>query len=130
MNRTLLKKIGLVLSVFVLTLALAACGGKTDGEGMENEEPEEPATVTYEQYTELREMEWYSMSKEEVEEFLGVEGVLDEEATAMWDEGYEVVNYPGPDEESRLHVLYKPDGEGGLVLSSMQGLGQLELKQE
>jgi len=126
MNRALLKKIGLILSVLVMAFAMTACGQKTDGDGMENEEPEEPVAITLEQFQELREMEWPSMTKEEVEEHFGVEGVLNEEATAMWDEGYEVVDYLGPDEDSYVRILYKPDSEGNLKVSSMQGLGALE----
>ena len=46
-----------------------------------------------------------------MEEFPGVEGVVDKEQTADWSEGYTIVDFPEPDEESYLHVLFKKNDD-------------------
>ena len=59
-----------------------------------------------------------------MEEFPGVEGVVDKEQTADWGEGYTIVDFPEPDEESYLHVLFK-EYDTGWGASSMSPVGAL-----
>ena len=66
------------------------------------------------------------MSPEEMEQFLGVKYVEDEESTKDWGDGYLVVDFPGPDDDSRLHVLFKDEeGDGNMTATSMSPTGQL-----
>ena len=60
-----------------------------------------------------------------MEEFLGVKYVVNEESTEDWGEGYLVVDFPGPDEESSLRVLFKADDTGKFTPSSLSANGQL-----
>ena len=60
-----------------------------------------------------------------MEEFLGVKYVVNEESTEDWGEGYLVVDFPGPDEESSLRVLFKADDAGKFTPSSLSANGQL-----
>lgn len=117
------KKVMTVLMSLVMCFSVAACGGGEDKEKDDGIDPK--ATVTKEQYDKLRETKWYELTPEEMEQFLGVKYVEDEESTESWGEGYLVVDFPGPDENSRLHVLFKADENGKYTPSSMSPTGKL-----
>lgn len=122
MKRDMLRKIAIVTVIFFIAVSLAACGGGGSGEG-ESSGIDPEATLSVERYEELLAEEWYSMSYEEIQEFMGVAGVVDEEGTADWGEGYLVVDFPGPNEDSYVHGLFKEDEEGILKVSSLSGTG-------
>lgn len=107
-----MKKITLVLLVLIMAFSFAGCGG-------------DPGYVTPDLYQQLCEEDWANMGQDEMEEFLGVEGVLDEDSTESWGEGYAVVNFPGEDDASYLHVLFSQNDDGSWRCSSMQPLGNL-----
>ena len=66
------------------------------------------------------------MTPEEMEKYLGVKYVEDEESTKDWGDGYLVVDFPGPDENSYIHVLFKDaDGSGKYTPASISPTGQL-----
>lgn len=115
------KKLLVVGMVAVVAMTFTACGGNSEGGG----EIADDAVVTPDMYAELEAAEWGEMTFEEMEEFLGVKGVIDEEGTASWGEGYLVADFPGPDEESSVHVLYKDDGSGEITACSLSPTGQL-----
>ncbi len=77
------KKLLMIVMAMVLCFALAACGGGGDKEKDDGIDPN--ATVTKEQYDELSDSKWYEMSPEEMEQFLGVKYVEDEESTKDWE---------------------------------------------
>lgn len=110
MNSKFLKRAIMIVAVLVLMLGLASCGGDK--------------YVTVDKYNELSAADWSHMSQEDMEKFLGVKGVVDEEDTANWGEGYAVVDFPGPDEDSYLHVLFK-EYDTGWGASSMSPVGAL-----
>lgn len=117
-----MKKILVVLMAMALCFAMAACGS----DGGDVEKSDEPAYVTAEKYQELRDAGWADMTPEEMTDFLGVDYVLDEESTKEWGEDeYLVVDYPGPDDESYVHVLFKKNGDGNFNASSISPNGQL-----
>lgn len=132
-----MKKILMVILAVVLCFSLVACGGddkaKDGGSDADKEVTEEKeddgidpnATVTKEKYDELQNGKWYDLTPEDMEKFLGVKYVVDDESTEVWGEGYLVVNFPGPDEDSYVHVLFKEDKDGTLYPSSLSAIGQL-----
>ncbi len=82
--------------------------------------------VSKEQYQQLSEDNWSEMTPEEMEQYLGVKYVENKESTEDWGEGYLVVDFPGPDEDSCLRVLFKDkEGNGKMTPSSMSPSGQL-----
>lgn len=113
-----MKKLLIVLMAMIMAFAMASCGGG-GGEESGND------YVTPEMYAELSESDWMSMGQEEMEEFLGVAGTVDEESTETWGEGYVVVDFPGVDSDSYLHVLFSQNDDGSWKCSSMQPLGEL-----
>ena len=118
------KKLLMIVMAMVLCFALAACGGGGDKEKVDGIDPN--ATVTKEQYDKLSDSKWYEMSPEEMEQFLGVKYVEDEESTKDWGDGYLVVDFPGPDDDSRVHVLFKDkEGDGNMTATSLSPTGQL-----
>ena len=126
------RKFLLFIIAMLLCLSLAACGdGDKKNEDESNvksevtEKEEENAVLTKEKYDELRNTEWRDFTPEEMEEFLGVKYVVNEESTEDWGEGYLVVDFPGPDEESSLRVLFKADDTGKFTPSSLSANGQL-----
>ena len=126
------RKFLLFIIAMLLCLSLAACGDgdkKNQDESNANsavtEKEEENAVLTTEKYDELRNTEWQDFTPEEMEEFLGVKYVVNEESTEDWGEGYLVVDFPGPDEESSLRVLFKADDTGKFTSSSLSANGQL-----
>ena len=107
------KKLLMIVMAMVLCFALAACGGGGDKEKDDGIDPN--ATVTKEQYDELSDSKWYEMSPEEMEQ-----------STKDWGDGYLVVDFPGPDDDSRVHVLFKDkEGDGNMTATSMSPTGQL-----
>ena len=76
------KKLLMIVMAMVLCFALAACGGGGDKEKDDGIDPN--ATVTKEQYDKLGDSKWYEMSPEEMEQFLGVKYVEDEESAKDW----------------------------------------------
>ena len=123
MVRDMKKKILTVVMSLMMCFSVAACGGGEDKKKDDGIDPN--ATVTKEQYDKLRETKWYELTPEEMEQFLGVKYVEDEDSTESWGEGYLVVDFPGPDENSRLHVLFKADENGKYTPSSMSPTGKL-----
>lgn len=125
------RKFLLFIIAMLLCLSLAACGDgdkkNEDESNVKSEvtEKEENAVLTKEKYDELRNTEWRDFTPEEMEEFLGVKYVVNEESTEDWGEGYLVVDFPGPDEESSLRVLFKADDTGKFTPSSLSANGQL-----
>lgn len=127
------RKFLLFIIAMLLCLSLAACGdGDKKNENESNvktevteKKEEENAVLTKEKYDELRNTEWRDFTPEEMEEFLGVKYVVNEESTEDWGEGYLVVDFPGPDEESSLRVLFKADDTGKFTPSSLSANGQL-----
>lgn len=118
------KKLLMLVMTMVLCFALAACGGDGDKETDNGIDPN--ATITKEQYEQLSEDNWNKMTPEQMAQYLGANYVVDEESTKDWGEGYLVVDFPGPDEESYLHVLFKDkEGDGKLTPASMSPTGQL-----
>lgn len=115
------KKFFVILTVIVMCFAFTACGDS--GTSKEDKTEIDPdAKVTLEKYEELREAKWSDMSMEEMEQFLGVKAVVDEERTKEWGDGYIVADFPGPDSGSSLHVLYKKvDGKWGTASMSPTG---------
>lgn len=109
------KKLLIVSMIVVMAMAFTACGGGAASDPV----------VTPEKYAELQDASWGEMTLEEMEEFLGVDGVVDEEDTESWGDGYLVVNFPGPDDESKLCVLYKDNGTGEMTAASLSVTGQL-----
>lgn len=114
MRSSLLKKITVLLAALIMVFGITACGGSGEVD-----------YVTPEKYAELHDADWMNMGQEEMEEFLGVAGVIDEESTETWGEGYAVVNFPGVDESSYLHVLFSQNADGSWICSSMQPKGEL-----
>lgn len=110
------KKLLMIGMVVVMAMAFTACGGGAESNPV----------VTPELYAELSDASWGDMTFEEMEEFLGVEGVVDEDSTESWGEGYLVVDFPGPDDSSVLHVLYQDDGTGEMKACSLSVTGQLQ----
>ena len=95
------KKLLMIVMAMVLCFALAACGGGGDKEKDDGIDPN--ATVTKEQYDKLSDSKWYEMSPEEM-----------------------VVDFPGPDDDSRVHVLFKDkEGDGNMTATSLSPTGQL-----
>lgn len=131
------KKIFLIVMIMILCFSLIACGSEKDdtqaGEpdvsvSEETDNGIDPnATVTKEKYSELRNSKWSELTPEEMEQFLGVKYVEDVESTEDWGEGYLVVDFPGPDENSFVHVLFKSDETGKMTGTSMSATGQLML---
>lgn len=127
------RKFLLFIIAMLLCLSLAACGdGDKKNEDESNvktevteKKEEENAVLTKEKCDELRNTEWQDFTPEEMEEFLGVKYVVNEESTEDWGEGYLVVDFPGPDEESSLRVLFKADDAGKFTPSSLSANGQL-----
>ena len=117
------KKVLMVVIAIALCFTLVACGG--NGDNKKNDGIDPNATVTKEQYVKLCEGNWSDLTPEEMEQFLGVRYVEDEEATKDWGDGYLVVNFPGPDENSYLHVLFKERDNGKMTPSSMSATGEL-----
>ena len=110
-----------VLAVMVMTLAFTACGSSDPAADIDPD-----AYVTPEQFNELQSGgEWSDMSFEEMQEYLQVAGVVDEEATESWGDGYLVVDFPGPDDDSGLHVLFRQGDDGEWGCSSMSTTGAL-----
>lgn len=119
-----MKKFFVVCMMTLLVLAMTACGN--NGGAEKAPEPDNTAkTVTAEQYNALGEANWGDMDQAEMEEFLGVKGVVDEERTEDWGEGYLVVDFPGPDEASYVHVLFSQDDDGQWSASSISAVGEL-----
>ncbi len=118
------KKLLMFVMAMVLCFALAACGGGGDKEKDDGIDPN--ATVTKEQYDKLSndDAKW-DMTPEDMEKYFGVKYVEDEESTKDWGDGYLVVDFPGPDENSYIHVLFKDDGDGRYTPSSISPTGQL-----
>ena len=92
------KKIMTVVMSLMMCFSVAACGGGEDKKKDDGIDPN--ATVTKEQYDKLRETKWYELTPEEMEQFLGVKYVEDEDSTESWGEGYLVVDFPG-----RMRIL-------------------------
>lgn len=115
------KKLLMVGVTAAVAMTLTACGGSGEAGGESAADP----VVTPEMYAELEAAAWDDMTFEEMEEFLGVEGVVDEGGTASWGEGYLVADFPGPDDESSVHVLYKENAEGEMNACSLSPTGQL-----
>ena len=115
------KKFFVILTVIAMCFAFTACGDS--GTSKEDKPEIDPdAKVTLEKYEELREAKWSDMSMEEMEQFLGVKAVVDEDRTKEWGDGYIVADFPGPDSGSGLHVLYKKvDGKWGTASMSPTG---------
>ena len=114
MKKNLFKKVIVVLAALIMVFGFAACGGG----GGDN-------YVTPEKYLELRDADWPNMEQAEMEDFLGVKGVIDEESTDNWGEGYEVIDFPGVDDDSYLHVLFQQNDDGSWRCASIQPLGEL-----
>lgn len=117
-----INKLLIVMMIIVISMAFTACGDAQE-DSAANLDPD--AVVTLDKYYELKEADWGNMSFEEMQGFLGVRGVVDEERTAEWGDGYLVVDFPGPDENSSLHVLYSQDDDGEWGSSSMSTTGVL-----
>lgn len=115
------KKLLMVGVTAAVAMTLTACGGSSEAGGESVADP----VITPEIYAELEAAAWGDMTFEEMEEFLGVKGVVDEEGTESWGEGYLVADFPGPDDESRVHVLYKEDADGEMTACSLSPTGQL-----
>lgn len=115
MNKNHFKRVVMVIFVLVLAFSFAGCGDKINPNNY----------VTVEKYEELRAADWGGMSFKEMEKFLDVQGIVDEEGTADWGEGYTVVDFPGPDTDSYLHVLFGTDDDGKESASSMSPTGKL-----
>ena len=117
------KKLLMFVMTMVLCFALAACGGGGDKEKDDGIDPN--ATVTKEQYDKLSndDAKW-DMTPEDMEKYFGVKYVEDEESTKDWGDGYLVVDFPGPDEKSYIHILFKDDGSGKYTPSSINPNGQ------
>lgn len=111
-----MKKLLLVLLMGVMICSFTACGGGNDG-------IDPDATVTVEQYDALMadDARW-EMSCEELEQYLKVKSIVDEDSTKSWGEGYLVVDFPGPDEKSKIHVLFK-EKDGKQTVSSYSPTG-------
>ena len=111
-----MKKIMTVLTmalvVVMMSFCLVGCGGKDE-------------VVTASKYQELRQTAWTTMSPTEMEEFLGVKYVENADATEMWGEGYLVADFPGEDEDSKLHVLFAENDDGTWRTCSMQPIGKV-----
>lgn len=115
MNKKHFKRVVMVIFVLMLAFSFAGCGDKINPNNY----------VTVEKYEELRAADWGDMSFKEMEKFLDVQGIVDEEGTADWGEGYTVVDFPGPDTDSYLHVLFGTDDDGKESASSMSPTGKL-----
>lgn len=118
------KKVLMFVMAIALCFTLVACGG--NGDNRKNDDIDPNATVTKEQYIKLKESNWSDLTPEEMERFLGVRYVENEESTKDWGEGYLVVDFPGPDEKSYLRVLFKDkEGDGKMTPSSISATGEL-----
>ncbi len=115
--KKILKRSLAIIAALMLMLSFAGCGAE---EGIDPNN-----YVTAEKYAELTAADWGSMSYEEMQEFLDVQGVVDEEGSESWGEGYIVADFPGPDEDSRLHVLFSPNEDGTESASSISPTGVL-----
>ena len=117
------KNLLMIIMAMVMCFSFAACGGGGNDEKDDGIDPN--ATITKEQYQQLREDNWSEMTPKEMEQYLGVKYVENKE-TEDWGEGYLVVDFPGPDEDSFLRVLFKDkEGNGKMTPSSMSPSGQL-----
>lgn len=118
------KNLLMIIMAMVMCFSFAACGGGGNDEKDDGIDPN--ATMTKEQYQQLSEDNWSEMTPEEMEQYLGVKYVENKESTEDWGEGYLVVDFPGPDEDSFLRVLFKDkEGNGKMTPSSMSSSGQL-----
>ncbi|MDO4393072.1 MAG: hypothetical protein Q4C80_01490 [Bacillota bacterium] len=115
------KKLLMIIMAIVLCFTMAACGG---GGGDANSDIDPNATVTKEQYEKLSADKWHELTPEEMERYLEVRYVEDEESTKSWGKGYLVVDFPGPDEDSYIHVLFKEGDDGKMTPSSMSATGK------
>lgn len=123
-----MKKLFMMVAALVLCFGLAGCGGSGSGDGDKAKDDgiDPNATVTLEQYQKLCDEEWNKMTPEDMEKYLGVKYVEDEDSTKDWGEDYLVVDFPGPDDDSYLHVLFKDkDGDGNKTATSLSTTGQL-----
>lgn len=101
-----IKRLSLVLLAVLLAMGIAACGGKE--------------YVTYADYKTLSDAEWGKMTVEEINELLEVDGVLNEESTESWGEGYEVYDWHGDNNSGKITVLFNDDdGDGKMTPSSI-----------
>ena len=112
------KKLLVAALTLVMVFAFTACGGGGGASG-EGEAKSEAKPITQETYDELAEGDWSSMSLEDFNEYFGKEGVVDEERTKDWGEGYKVVDWFNEDESGYIHVLFKEDDEGVFMPSSI-----------
>ena len=129
------KKVLIAIMVMLLCFTYAACGGNEAKDGSsdssaavteeQNDGIDPNATLTKEKYEQLRKDKWNEMTPKEMEKYLGVKYVEDKEATEERGEGYLEVDFPGPDETSYLHVLFKDKGDGKMTPASMSASGQL-----
>jgi len=111
MKKTLL--IGML--AIVMVFCLAACGGSGSGSGDSAGKP-----VSQETYDELTaDSSWSEMSLDEYTEYFGKEGVVDEDRTKEWGDGYKVVDWYNEDETGYIHFLFKKNDDGVFMPSSI-----------
>lgn len=112
------KKIIVLLTIVAMCFGFVACGAKDDG-------IDPNATLTVEQYQKYttEENRW-DMSLEEMEQYFQVKAKVDEEGTKSWGDGYIVADFPGPDEDSYVHFLFKKYDDGKWGVSSVSPVGE------
>jgi hypothetical protein len=111
------KKLMVLTMLLVMTcmacFGLAACGGSSGGSG------EEVHPVSMETYEGLSDVEWADFTVDDFNKYFGTKGVVDEERTADWGKGYQVVDWYNEDESGYIHILFKDKGDGKLTAASI-----------
>lgn len=111
-----------IMLISMLCVGMTACGSDSKGDS-DNIDPD--AKITYKKYEKLKKNDWNEMSPKEMEKFLGVKYIVDKKSTKEWGDGYKVVDFPGDDEDTRLHVLFKKNDEGKWHTASLSPTGKL-----